>query len=110
MSVIMETYNEKIGAATCSKDFITANNEFAEQIKTLAPEMTSMSGKHPEWGDNPPEDILPNLQRYAQAAAVAFGQSLQKAIMFANEHPDDTALQKSLMNITQAFGAMQGKE
>jgi hypothetical protein len=110
MSVIMETYNEKVGAATCSKDFIAANNEFAEQISALAPKMMAMSEKHPEWGNNPPEEVSLSLQRYAQAAAVAFGQSLQQTIMFASEHPDDTALQESLMNITQAFGAMQGKE
>jgi len=110
MTGIMETYNEKIESAVCSKDYIMANNDFAEQIKILAPKMVAMQEKHPEWGDNPPEEFLLLLQRYAQAAEKAFGQSLQKAIQFANEHSDDTALQESLMNITQAFGAMQGKQ
>jgi len=110
MISIMETYNKSIEASICSEDFVKANNVFAEQIVIHTPKMNTIIEKHPEWGNNPPEELLPLLQMYTQVCEKAFTQSLPKAIQFSNEHMDESSLQDSLMNITHALGTMQGKQ
>ena len=95
----METYSTAMAEAETCGSVADANNTLSDSLEIYAPRMKALSDEYPEWGETPPDEIRPLIDRYMEAYAVFNSESLKKAVDYANTYTDDQELQDSFRRL-----------
>ena len=91
----VEIYNAAMSDAESTDEVAQANNQLSDNLEIHAPRMKALSDKYPEWGETPPEEIKPLMDRYMDVFTTFSVESLKKSVDYANAYPDDQELQDS---------------
>ena len=91
----VEIYNAAMSGAESTDEVAQANNQLSDNLEIHAPRMKALSDKYPEWGETPPEEIKPLMDRYMDVFTTFSVESLKKSVDYANAYPDDQELQDS---------------
>jgi hypothetical protein len=91
----IEIYNAAMSDAESTDEVARANNQLSDNLEVHAPRMKDLSEKYPEWGEAPPDEIRPLMDRYIDVFTTFNGESLKKSVDYANTYSDDQELQES---------------
>jgi hypothetical protein len=91
----IEIYNAAMADAESTGEVVRANNQLSDNLEIHAPRMKALSDKYPEWGETPPDQIRPLMDRYMDVFTPFSLESLKKSVDYANAYPDDQELQDS---------------
>ena len=91
----VEIYNAAMSDAESTDEVAQANNQLSDNLEIHAPRMKALSDKYPEWGETPPDEIRPLMDRYMDVFTTFSVESLKKSVDYANAYPDDQELQDS---------------
>ena len=91
----VEIYNAAMSNAESTDEVARANNQLSDNLEIHAPRMKALSDKYPEWGETPPDEIRPLMDRYMDVFTTFSSESLKKSVDYANTYPDDQELLES---------------
>ena len=95
----IEIYNAAMSDAESTEAVSQANNQLSDNLEIHAPRMKALSDKYPEWGETPPDEIRPLMDRYMDVFAAFSRESLKKSVDYANTYPDNQELQDSFKRL-----------
>jgi hypothetical protein len=95
----IEVYNAAMANATSTDEVAAANNRLSDGLEVHAPQMRALSEEYPEWGETPPEQIKPLMDRYMDVFITFNHESLKKSVDYANRYTDDQKLQDSFKRL-----------
>ena len=98
----LSRYRAGIMKAEGPDDVAKANYELAERLDTLNPQIVEITGKHPDWNENPPPEVKKIVeeykrwhQEYEMASIIAEG--------YIDEYPDHEGLKDSWASLTHVL-------
>ncbi|MBN1697160.1 MAG: hypothetical protein JW881_06580 [Spirochaetales bacterium] len=97
----LERYKGKITNAETPEAMTAANWELAEKFERLMPQIAGVTEKHPEWGEHPPLEMAPYIQKYLSANREFSTMTMLIVENFVEEHPEDSELALSFQAIKE---------
>lgn len=92
----IETFTSSIGTAGGPEDLVKVLGAFTGKMESVVPKMKEMSDAHPEWENNPPEELKGAFDKLKAVTTKFQQEAIPKAMTMAREHADNTELQSAL--------------
>jgi len=86
---ILKRYNARILEAATTEEMTRANEEFSDKLEIFNPEIIFVTKKHPDWGENPPEEMKTIIEEYLKANEEFNAISMDLVKIKVQAHPDD---------------------
>ncbi len=105
MSDTMENFTIAMQESETKEDIIGALEILTERLAELVPKIEAVEEEYPEWGENPPEEVAPHMERFLLVSEQFATEGIQILVGYVNENPEDEALMDALMEFNSI---MQG--
>ena len=96
VTTAMETFTSAISSAGAPAEITQAIGAFTGKIEEVLPKMKEMSDAHPDWKDNPPQELQGVIDKFKAATENFKSQAMPKIVQVAQENADNLELQDSL--------------
>jgi cytochrome c556 len=73
----------------------------ADSLEKVIPDMLALTDAHPEWADNPPAEVRKSMDLFMAASQRFFGHALKRAYKYANDYPDNEAMQRAFGRVNK---------
>jgi flagellar hook-basal body complex protein FliE len=98
MTTVMGEYADKMEAADSTEDLIAATDALSDALDKLGQKMKAVTEKHPNWIEEPPDEVKDVMGRYRKAEE-RFNSSLNKLVRYTNNNMDNQALGDSFQRL-----------
>ena len=105
MTTGMNLLAEQVEQMTGPEDFIEACNRYADTVEEYGKKMYSLIKAHPEWGENPPEEMQATLAEYGEAL-MRYDPAISAITRYANDHSENKAVQAAMKRLNTAVYSM----
>ena len=105
MTAAMNLLAEQVEEMSDPEDFIEACNCYAETVEAYGKKMYAVVKAHPEWGENPPEEMQATLAKYGEAL-MRYDPALNAITRYANDHSENEAVQAAMKRLNTAVYMM----
>jgi len=102
----MESFNAAIGSAGVPEDVAKALGSFSGAIEKVLPKMQELTKAHPEWEDNPPEELKSQFENFEAATSTFRAETMPKVMKFAQDNMDNVDLQNALKKFSNIASQM----
>lgn len=103
MATAMETFSEAVQSADTPDGITQALTGLTDKLAETLPAMKKLTDAHPEWEENPPEELGDVMAKFKGASEGLMG-SMVKVMSMAQDHADNAELQSAVEKFT---GLMQ---
>lgn len=101
MTAGMNVLADHVEEMSSPEDFIEACNCYAETVEAYGKKMFAVIKAHPEWGENPPEEMHATLEAYGEAL-MRYDPALNAIARYANDHMENEAVQTAMKRLNTA--------
>ena len=105
MTAGMNLLAEQVEQMEGPEDFIEACNCYADTVEAYGKKMYAVIKAHPEWGEDPPEEMQATLAEYGQAL-MDYDPAISAITRYANDHSEDKAVQAAMKRLNTAVYSM----
>ena len=105
MTAAMNLLAQDVEEMSSPEDFIEACNRYAETVEAYGKKMFAVVKAHPEWGENPPEEMQATLDEYGEAL-LRYDPALSAITRYANDHYESEAVQEAMKRLNTAVYSM----
>lgn len=97
----LEEFNRTILTAETPGAVIRAIEEVNQKLEVLNPEIGRIIEKHPEWGDEPPEELKPIILKFIKENYDFSEKSLTFVLNYSEQYPDNEILNKAVKQLLE---------
>ncbi|MCF7915629.1 MAG: hypothetical protein K9L66_10725 [Spirochaetaceae bacterium] len=101
MTAAMNLLAQDVEEMSSPEDFIEACNRYTETVEAYGKKMFGLIKAHPEWGENPPEEMQATLDEYGEAL-LRYDPALSAITRYANDHYESEAVQAAMKRLNTA--------
>jgi hypothetical protein len=105
MTAGMNLLAQDVEEMSSPEDFIEACNRYAETVESYGKKMYALIKAHPEWGENPPEEMQATLAEYSEAL-MRYDPAISAITRYANDHSEHEAVQAVMKRLNTAVYSM----
>src|SRR6056297_1108509 len=105
MTAAMNLLAQDVEEMSSPEDFIEACNRYAKTVEAYGKKMFAVVKAHPEWGENPPEEMQATLAKYGEAL-MRYDPALNAITRYANDHSENEAVQAAMKRLNTAVYSM----
>jgi|SRR6056297_1828857 len=105
MTAGMNLLAEQVEEMSGPENFIEACNCYAKTVEAYGKKMYAVVKAHPEWGENPPEEMQATLAKYGEAL-MRYDPALNAITRYANDHSENEAVQAAMKRLNTAVYSM----
>ena len=105
MTTAMGEFADRMEAMEDTEDAIAATDALSDALDNLGKKMKAVTVKHPDWIDEPPDEVKEVMERY-KGAERRFNSSLNELVRYTNNHADNQALNDSFQRLNLAIYKM----
>jgi len=105
MTDAMNLLAERVEEMSGPEDFVQACDQYAETVEAYGKKMYAIIKAHPEWGENPPEEMKETLTEYREAL-LNYDPAINAITKYANDHSENEAVQTAMKRLNTAVYQM----
>jgi vacuolar-type H+-ATPase subunit I/STV1 len=105
MSDAMENFTIAMQEFETKEDVITAVETLTERLRELVPRIEAVEEEYPDWGENPPEEVAPYMERFLLVSEQFATEGIQILVEYVTDKQEDEELMAALMAFN---GVMEG--
>jgi hypothetical protein len=91
---IINRFSEKMENAYSTEEILNCTNEFIGNIRLLVPKIRGLKKSHPEWENEPPEELKETIDEYHDTM-IRFGKATDKFYNWYMKYPLDYPLERA---------------
>ena len=92
----MESFNAAIGSAGAPEEVTKALGSLTGTLEKVLPKMQELTAAHPEWEDNPPEELKGEFDKFEAASNAFKSETMPKVMQYAKDNVSNVDLHEAL--------------
>lgn len=92
----MDSFNAAIGSAGAPEDVTKALGSLTGALETVLPKMKEITSAHPEWENDPPEELKGEFEKFEAATNAFRADAMPKVMQYAKDNISNVELHTAL--------------